>query len=58
MWEYVGMTDGIIEDPFRQEIIADTLIDGATFYKLKITSFQYDFSPVITRSHTYACFDR
>lgn len=53
VWEYTGMTgSGFMEDPFREEIMADTLIDGITFYKLKLTTFDYDFSPVITRSFT------
>lgn len=52
LWEYTAMADGFMEDPSREEIIADTLIDGMTFYKLKLTTFDYDFSPVITRSFT------
>lgn len=54
VWEYTDMSgSGFMEDPFREEIVADTLIDGMTFYKLMITTFDYDFSPVITRSHTH-----
>lgn len=53
MREYLVMNGGFMENPFREEIIGDTLVDGMTFYKLKITAFEYDFSPVITRSHTH-----
>jgi hypothetical protein len=42
IWEYTEMSGAHMDDPRREEVVKDTLIDGELFHKLKITTYQYD----------------
>jgi len=52
VWEYVVMDGAFLDDPRRERVIADTLIEDMIFYKLKTTVFDYEHSQEITDSTT------
>ena len=46
VWEYIVENGPFIEELQREEIVADTLIDGTTFFKRRQIRFKYDpFAP-------------
>lgn len=45
VWEYTIEDGAFSDDPYREEVMSDTLIENVLFYKIRRISFDYD--PVI-----------
>ena len=45
VWEYTVKDGAFSDDPYREEVISDTLIENTLFYKIRRISF--DYNPVI-----------
>ena len=55
VWEYVAYSGPFLSHLIRDEVIADTVIDGNIFYKVRRTSFNIEeHQPITTAAYSYS----